>query len=293
MKKLLGVLFGALFSFAGIGTCAAQPSASGMEAPPKILVIFREYTKPGRAGSLHEKSESAFVRAMTQAKWPTHYFAADSLSGKPRSLFFTAYDSFDAWEKDHVMLMKNPALGKELDRDALADGDLLSDTDQAVLSFDEDQSLNASVDIAQMHGFEISVFRIRVGHRQEWNELVKLVTAAYAKIPDMHWATYELLYGEAEGPTYIVFSPFKSGADLDKESGQDKQFMSALGEDGMKKLSELESAAIESSQTNLFVFNPAMSYPPEAWVKENPEFWKPKAEKPMASKKPMEKPVAK
>ncbi len=293
MKQLLGALFGALFSFAGLGTCVAQQPASGVEAPPKIMVIFREYLKPGRAGTIHEKSESAFVQALTRAKWPTHYFAADSLSGRPRSLFFTAYDSFASWEKDHVMMMKSPALAKELDRDALADGDLLSDTDQAVLSFDEEQSLNASVDIAQMHGFEISVFRVRIGHRQEWNELVKLVAGAYAKIPDMHWATYQLLYGESDGPTYVVFSPFKSGADLDKESGQDKQFMTALGEDGMKKLSELETAAIESTQTNLFVFNPAMSYPQEQWIKENPEFWKPKAEKPATGKKPVEKPAAK
>lgn len=293
MKQLLGVLFAAAFSFAGIGACAAQQPASGVEAPPKVLVILREYLKPGRAGTVHEKTESAFVQALTRAKWPTHYFAADSLSGRPRSLFFTAYGSFTDWEKDHEMMMKNPALSRELDRDDLVDGDLLSASDQAVLSFDEEQSLNASVDIARMHGFEISVFRVRIGHRQEWNDLVKLVTAGYSKIPDMHWATYELLYGESEGPTYVVFSPFKSGADLDKESDQDKQFMAAMGEDGMKKLSELESSAIESSQTNLFVFNPAMSYPREEWVKASPEFWKPKMEKSAATKKPMEKPTAK
>lgn len=293
MKQLWGILFAAVFSFAGIGVCAAQQPASGVEAPPKVLVIFREYLKPGRAGTVHEKSESAFVQALTRAKWPTRYFAADSLSGRPRTLFFNSYDSFADWEKDHEMMMKNPVLAKELDRDALADGDLLSDTDQAVLSFDEEQSLNPSVDIAQMHGFEVSVFRVRIGHRQEWNELVKLVTAAYSKIPDMHWATYQLLYGESEGPTYVVFSPFKSGADLDKENGQDKQFMDALGPDGMKKLTELETTAIESTQTNLFVFDPAMSYPPEGWVKENPEFWKPKTAKPATAKKPMEKPAAK
>jgi len=293
MKQLWGVLFATVFSFAGIGVCAAQQPASGVEAPPKILVILREYLKPGRAGAVHERTESAFVQALTRAKWPTHYFAADSLSGRPRSLFFTAYGSFADWEKDHEMMMKNPALSRELDRDDLADGDLLSASDQAVLSFDEEQSLNASVDIARMRGFEITVFRVRIGHRQEWNELVKLVTAAYAKIPDMHWAMYQLLYGESEGPTYVVFSPFKSGADLDKESGQDKQFMDALGQDGMKKLTELETAAIESTQTNLFVFNPAMSYPQEQWVKENPEFWKLKAEKPATNKKRAETPAAK
>jgi hypothetical protein len=58
-----------------------------------------------------------------------------------------------------------------------------------------------------------------------------------------------------------------------------------MGEDGMKKLNELETAAIESRQSNLFAFNPKMSYPPDAWVKADPDFWKPKAKAPAAAPK--------
>jgi hypothetical protein len=42
-----------------------------------------------------------------------------------------------------------------------------------------------------MRYFEISLYRVRPGHRAQWNELVKLVKAAYEKIPDTHWAMYE------------------------------------------------------------------------------------------------------
>jgi hypothetical protein len=293
MKKLIGVLFGTLFLFAFLGIAVAQ-DANETTPPPKILVIYREYLKPGRAGTPHEKTERPFVEAMSKAKWPTHYFALDSLSGRPRNLFLTGYGSFADWEKDHAMMMKNPALGAELDRYSVADGDLLSDTDQAVLTYNEEQSLNPNVDIAHMRGFEITVFRVKVGHRKEWSDLVNLVKPAYAKVPNAHWATFEIAYGETEGPTYVIFSAFKSGMELDEENGQDKQFMDALGEDGMKKLSELESSAVEAVQTNLFMFNPSISYPQDAWVKADPDFWKPKAAaKPMAPKKPMEKPAAK
>jgi hypothetical protein len=34
-----------------------------------------------------------------------------------------------------------------------------------------------------------------------------------------------------------------------------------------------------------------MSYPPDAWVKEDPDFWKPKAMMPMMPKKAAEKSV--
>ena len=57
--------------------------------------------------------------------------------------------------------------------------------------------------------------------------------------------------------------------------GDAKKFEAAMGPDGMKKLSELSAACIESSQTNLFQFNPKMSYAPEEWIKADPGFWKP------------------
>jgi hypothetical protein len=50
-------------------------------APPKVLVVQREYIKPGMAGNAHMKTESAFVQAMSAAKWPTRYLGMDSMSG--------------------------------------------------------------------------------------------------------------------------------------------------------------------------------------------------------------------
>src|SRR6202011_6409152 len=82
--------------------------------PPKVLVIGREYTKPGKSGAAHEKTESAFVQAMKRAKWPTHYLAVESVSGKSRALFLTGYDSFDAWEKDVSAQQKNATLSADL-----------------------------------------------------------------------------------------------------------------------------------------------------------------------------------
>jgi hypothetical protein len=74
---------------------------------------------------------------------------------------------------------------------------------------------------------------------------------------------------------------------------EDKQFAENMGGEGMKKLSELESSAVEFTQTNLFLFNPAMSYPPDAWVKADPEFWKPKAAPAKAAPKSEQKPATK
>jgi hypothetical protein len=47
--------------------------------------------------------------------------------------------------------------------------------------------------------------------------------------------------------------------------------------------------AIESNESNLFMFNPKMSYVSDDWVKADPEFWKPKAAPAAAPKKPTDK----
>jgi hypothetical protein len=100
---------------------------------------------------------------------------------------------------------------------------------------------------------------------------------AYEKaVPNAHWAVFESMYGDQNGGLFLVINPMKSLAEVDENMGDSKKFEAAMGESGMKKLSELSAACIESSQTNLFQFNPKMSYPAEEWIKADPEFWKPK-----------------
>src|ERR1700680_4429171 len=115
MKKITGTML-ALVVLLAVGKpriATGQDKPMG-HMPPKVLTIFREYTKPGKVGSPHEKTESAFVRASMEAKWPTHYLAVEALSGKSRALFLTGYDSFDAWEKDVSAQQKNATLSADL-----------------------------------------------------------------------------------------------------------------------------------------------------------------------------------
>jgi hypothetical protein len=271
MKKFLGWLLGSYVLLGGVSMAVAQEPPP----PPKVLAITREFLKPGKGGALHEKSESAFVQAMMRAKWPTHYLAVNAITGKPRTLFLTGYDSFEAWEKDVLAEQANATLSAATEKAAVADGELLSDADAAALVYRDDYSLRSSVDIPHMRYFEISLYRVRPGHDQDFDAIVKMVKAAYEKVPDVRFATYRALYGQ-EGNTYIVFTPMKSAAELDQDFEHSKQFMANMGDDGMKKFSDLMAAAIETSQHNLFVFSPSMSYVSDEWIKADPDFWKPK-----------------
>lgn len=288
MRRITDVLVLGSLVLGSFGMAAAQEHTM---SPPKVLTVTREFVKPGKGGAVHDKAESAFVQAFERAKWPTHYLAMNSVSGKSRVLFFVGYDSFEAWEKDTSATNKNAALSSALDRATMADGELLDSMDQGTWAYREDYSLRAPVDIPHMRYFDISVFHVKPGHHKGWDDAVKLVLAAYQKTgPETHWACYQGVYGVPDG-TYAFITPRKSATEIDRSFTQDKDFQAAMGQDGMKKLEEISAAAIESSEANLFTFNPKMSYVADDWVKADPDFWKPK---PMASpaaapKKPAEK----
>ena len=283
MKKLTLLSPGLCLLFLGSMFASAQDGMVGVMPPPKVLVIQREYLKPGRGGSTHEKTESGFIRAMSAAKWPTHYFGADSLSGPSRALFFVGYPSFEAMEKDNLAQAKNPTFAAAWDRAEMADGDLLTEFDSGIYLYRDDLSLRSSVDISKFRYFEILHFNVKPGHTKEWEEMVKMYHDGYEKaVPQAQWAAFEGMYGANSGGTFLIFIPMKSLAEMDARASDGKKLAEALGAGGMKKLAELEASCISSSQSNLFQFNPKESYPPDEWVKSD-SFWKPKPAAPAAA----------
>jgi hypothetical protein len=276
MNKLSRFLLGLSLVLTCSCITAAQEKSQANPSIPRVLQITREFTKPGKAGFVHDASESAFVQAMAHAKWPTHYLGMTSLSGKQRALFLTSYPSFEAWEKDNAAVQKNSTLAPAIEAASVADGAQLDSIDQAVFVFNDEMSLRPLADLSQMRYMEVSLYHVRPGHGREWNELVKLVKAAYEKgVPGSHWGLFEQVFG-GDGGSYLVLTARKTLAEVDHGfQVENKQFEAAMGAEGMKKLDELAAASIESDQHQLFAFNPHMSYVLDEWIKADPDFWKP------------------
>ncbi|HEV2485565.1 MAG TPA: hypothetical protein VGT08_08530 [Terracidiphilus sp.] len=286
MRKLSPFVLGLSIVVAGSALAAAQE----MSSAPKVLQITREYTKPYKNGMAHDKTESAFVQAMTKAKFPAYYVGLTSMSGKSRSLFLTRYADFAEWERDNKLVDKNPALNSELERDSVTDGELLESVDSLVYTYDEDLSYKPRSDLSHVRYMEISIFHVRPGHRADWLKLGKIVKAAHDKAgTSAHWGMFEIAYGTQDGE-YVALSGDNSMADIDTGYSEEKKFMDALGEDGVKEFRSLFASAVDSSRSELFSVNPKMSYVPDEWIKADPEFWKPKpaaapAAKPAAAEK--------
>jgi len=269
-RVILSLALSSLFAaFAVIA--AAQEAAK--HAPPNVLVVEREYLKPGKAGAIHAKSEANFIKASNDAKSPTHYIAMDSMSGPSRALFLFGYDSFEAYGKEQEAQNANAKYSAAMDAAFVADGELLTRYDSQTFTYHPEMSLHDSLDIPHQRYWEFTSFHIKPGHEEEWNALVKMYVDGFSKYPDAHWAVYESRWGENNGGAWVVINPMRTLAEVDKGMADSKAFFAAQGEANMKRAGELAAACIESVQTNVFVVNSKESYTDPEWAKSAPEIY--------------------
>jgi hypothetical protein len=264
---------------AGTGLAFAQDSQDSMK-PPAVIQITREWLKPGKNGAIHDKSEAAFVSLMNRTKVQGHYIALNSMSGKSRALYMTRYESYAAWESDNQLIAKNASISAELDRDTVADGELLDGLDQGVLTYVDEMSYHPRPDFSHARYYQIMQFHVRPGHEREWREVTKMYKEALEKAgSDAHWGMYAVAFG-AEGGTYLALTHRDSLAELDKDMAAGKKIMEAMGgEEGMAKFDDLFGQAVDSSRTELFSINPKQSFVDESTAKADPDFWRPKVPK--------------
>ncbi len=246
------LLFAPLVVCTGFAFAAADARTGQYGQLGKVLVIEREFTKPGRDGGSHEATEAGFIRrGFWQAnKGNIQYIALTSLSGNNRALFLSSYASIGAWEAERKA---TPAAAQvAMDKAMVSDGDLLSETGSSVWLRRDDLSTNVSGPPVGMRYLEISEYVVKPGHVREFEELAKKFVEAAKNVPEFHWTAFQMAYGHSEAPTFLVFTSLKSGADADAEFGAGKHFAEVVGVEGMKKMDELEAASVKTEMTNLF-----------------------------------------
>ena len=290
MRKISPVLLGISLTFAGAALAAAQEETA---TPPKVIQITREWLKMGKSPSAHDRSEAGFVSLSARGKLQGHYVALNSMSGKPRALYLFRYPSYEAWEKDNQTVEKNAALSADFDRLIASDGEFLDALDTAVFTYEPDLSYHPRPDLSHARYYALSIFHVRPGHMKEWLQAVKMYKENCDKAaPEAHWGMYAIAYGGESG-TYLALSHRASLKELDDEMAGGKKWVEAMGgEEGMQKFDELVGQALDSSRNELFSINPKQSYAEEAWIKADPDFWKPKTKAPeSAAAKPAAKPA--
>ena len=269
------------------GLLAQAPAPPG---PPRVLQIFREEVKPGK-GPAHQKWETGWPRAFAKVNWPTHFLGMTSVSGPSEAWFLTGYESFAAWEKDRQNFDNNRTLKAEDDRLTAGDGEFLSASRSIVAAYREDLSSKVVIQLPKMRYFRVLTFRVRPGHDSDFEEAAKIIKAGYEKANvALPWASYQVSLGMPT-PTYLVFLPMKSFDEIDASVARSKTMQEAYGEENQKKMTKLASDGYLTIDSNIFAFDPKMSYPAKEFIAADPEFWTTKP--PPAAKKEEGKPASK
>jgi hypothetical protein len=276
-SKTIGFCAGLCLCIGGVcGLPSARAQGTGAKAtpPPKVLVIDLEWLKPGKGGSAHQKTENAFIQAAQKSKAAPRYIAMDALSGPPRSLFVFGYDSFAALEKEHQQQESDTAFSADIDRAYAEDGELLTSTARNIFTLRDDLNHDTGVAIATMRYMQITRVTVRPGHQAEWEEYLKMLWTNLDKTePGRHVAVYQSAYGWENGGIWLLITPMKSLSEVDEADASAAKFREGMG-DAIKHYRELAAAAIESSQRNLYAFNPSMSYVSDDWASADASFWK-------------------
>ncbi len=273
--KFCPFLLGLSLVVAGGLPAAAQDASTPHPSTPKYLQVVVEYTKPGKGGMAHDKTEGAFVQAMAKAKFPLHYTAYNALSGRARAIYLSAFNSFDEMQQANK-IFDSPAVGSEFDRINTADGELLAEARTLIFSSDPDLSYHSKTPGPQNRYLEADIVEVRPGHGKEFEELMKMYMAVSDKAGSSeHWGAYRTEYGESIG-TYIFLTASHSMAEIDQRFSEDPKLMAAMNEDDMKKIRELRAASVESERVEVYSVNPSQSYVSEDWIKAD-SFWKPKS----------------
>lgn len=279
MKRIL-VLF-ATFTLVVFGTSQtfAQESTAPM-GPPNVLMIVREQIKPGK-GADHTAESNRFTKVLRKAKSMWGRIAMTPIAGDENEVMYVwPFESFAEVEKMNQAVEKWSAGPLKADFDAIAPGpeDLHVSQRDMFAIYRPDLSYRAGVNIAEMRYFAVDRFQIRMGQDTQFANAAKIYmeTSKKANI-DSHYVIFQVVSGSEAG-LYLIFTPMKSLAEMDKIGADMQAFATAMGADGMKAFEKMSGEIFQSISSGIYVFNPKMSYvSPEfaARDKSTPSFWNP------------------
>ena len=290
MKKWFCSVAGLSLALAGSMAARAQTPAV---PPPNILNIETVNIKPYEDGH-YDKVASEYPALSRQLKDPTHVLAMEALTGSPRAVYLTGYDSYEALQKNEEWLLGDAATDAKYDALDAHVAPCISEVHYTIWHYRPDLSNNvAGADLPHSHYWEAMVFHMRSGRGGQFEELTKLYRDANVKIgQNTPWAAYEGLAGVTNA--YLVLVPMASLKDQDTGLAREKDFGAALGDEGRGRMNKLSEEGVASVEDNIWMVNPDWSYVEKSWIEADPQYWAPEptakpARKPGAGAAPVPK----
>jgi hypothetical protein len=256
---------------------AATALAQGMPtSQPKFLHIYREAVKIGRSAD-HSRWEAGWPAAFEKAKFPDNYIALEAVTGPTEVWYLSPYASQGAFGESMARQDADAALSAETERLSRGDAEFVSSVNAIEAVARPDLSHGTFPDLAMMRFWEISTFRVKPGHGDDFAAAAKAWASASARsAPAASWRTYQVVGGAPDG-TYLIFSSYGSFADFDKAAAEGEATWKGLTFDERTALQKFDTDGAVSTMTNRYRLDPRQSYVPAATRQKDPAFWMPPA----------------
>ena len=278
MQHTLRRTLPALFLISGTGVAFAQTLPT---TQPNMLNIVREEVKVGRAAD-HAKIEAGWPAAYEKAKSPYYYLALVSTTGPAEAWYITPFESNAAIGDSLKREDADPVLSAELARLSRTDADVLNGMRTMQARARKDLSYGAYPDIGKARFFEMTWFRVRPGHEQQFEAAGKAYGASAKRAgANAAYRVYEIVAG-VPGPTYLVISSVAAYAEFDQVMADGEKAMKGFTADEGTVLQKFMLEGVVNVETQRFRVDPVQSYVPKETRAQDPTFWMPK--KPAAPK---------
>ena len=239
---------------------SSSVASQGLPASqPALLVVYREQVKPGHSGA-HAKSEAMWPAAYAKAKSQNYYLAMSSMTGMPVVWFVLPWASYDAMGKAMAKDEADPVLSAELARAHEADGPHIDNLPSLELMARPDLSHGAYPDMNRQRFWEISIWRIKPGHEEQFVAAAKTYKALATRLmPNAAWRAYQVTAG-MPAPTFVIFSSVESLGAFDRNMSEDMAAMQQMTPEERATFTKFNSEDVMSVETNRFRLDPKMSY---------------------------------
>ena len=239
---------------------------------PKLLTITREAVKVGRAAE-HAKHEAGWPAAYEKAKSPDYYLALTSLTGPNEAWYIAPAESYAALGESMKREDKDPVLSAELARLSLADAEYISSVKNMQAQARADLSAGEFPDLAKARFFAITVYRLKPGHDEEFEAVLKSVASARLRVaPKLGFRVYRVAAGMPSG-TYLIISSVEKYEDFDAMAAALPATVKALTPEEQQARLKFQAEGVISSEMNRYKVDPGQSYVSKETRATDPEFW--------------------
>lgn len=264
----VGLALLALAALAGGAQAQGMPTSQ-----PGILSVIVEEVKVGMDAD-HEANESGWPAAFARAGSQYYYMALESMTGAPEVWFLSPYQSWAAQGESMKQVAENQSLAAELARLWRADGQYLASTRSFQAVARPDLSYGAFPDLALVRFYEVTTFRVRLGHERAFEAAAKVYQEQVKQsAPGLNYRMYQVT-GGLPGGTYLIFGTANSYAEFDRQMAEGNAMWEKVGAEAMATLQQTMANDVISVITNRYRVSPAMSYVSAETKARDPAFWK-------------------